>query len=333
MFLVSFRIGFCIPADCAASSAPLTIPDLNALMKIVKDLPRPQSLSSPTSIDPTVTDTTVTDHISPLTPRCSSPSLCLTPPTATGSPPIEPTLPTSTFSVIETFDDLLSLHSLAILDYHQKWSPENAAALEFAVFDTEDNVRYHHFTTTELLNDAIKLNQEHAEVERHFQVTSKELTAKHKTEADGLRLSLHEKSEALAAAITERNNAHKERDLAVLHRNDLKKQLKELQRAREPEIEEKLAYQQQIAGYREAIKQVMEESRLVREKQWTEETRCKEALILKETAMKVVEKVTKEREEARQEIEELRTKRSTSKDRDEAVKSLSLKLGDKKRRL
>jgi hypothetical protein len=49
--------------------------------------------------------------------------------------------------------------------------------------------------------------------------------------------------------------------------------------------------------------------------------------------MKVVDKVMKEREAARQEIEELRSKRLDSSDRDEAVRSLSLKIGDKKRRI
>ena len=91
-----------------------------------------------------------------------------------------------------SFEDLLSLHSRALLDYYQRWSPQTAAALEFAVFDTEDDVRYYHFATSELLNEAVKLNEEHAEVERQYEQIRKELINKHKAEADGLRLSLHE---------------------------------------------------------------------------------------------------------------------------------------------
>jgi hypothetical protein len=282
----------------------------------------PRSLTS-RSIESTDTNAGNTKQSSPITPRCSSPSLCL-------SPPIES--PPSTTDT-NTFDDLLSLHSRALLDYYQKWSPETAAALEFAVFDTEDDVRYYHFATTELLNNAEELNEEHAEVELQHEQKRQELITKHKAEADGLRLSLHENSELVAAAIMERDNITKERDLAVSHRDDLIKQLKEIKKARETELYEKFVYQQQYAQLVEASQRAPEEIRCAHEKQRVAEAQCKEAVVLKETAMKVVEKVMKEREAARQEIEELRSKRLGTSDRDEAVKSLSLKIGDKKRRI
>jgi hypothetical protein len=137
----------------------------------------------------------------------------------------------------------------------------------------------------------------------------------------------------LPAAITERDEITKERDLAILNRDDLLKQLKECKKARETDLYEKSAYQQQYAQLFEASQQASEGIRCAQEKQRVAETECKEALILKETAMKVVDRVMKEREAARREIEELRSKRVGSSDRDEAVKSLSLKLGDKKRRI
>lgn len=282
----------------------------------------PRSLSS-SSAEPVDTNAVSTQRSSSTAPRCSSPSLCVT-------PPVE--LPPSTTDT-STFDDLLSLHSRALLDYYQKWSPQTAAALEFAIFDTEDDVRYHHYVTAELLNDAVKLNEEHAEVERQYEQMRKELITRHKAEADGLRLSLHEKSELVAAAVIERDEVTKERDLAILHRDDLIKQLKECKKARETELHEKSAYQQQYAQLFEASQQASEGIRCAQEKQRVAESECKEAVILKETAMKVVDKVMKEREAARQGIEELRSKRVDSSDRDEAVKSLSLKLGDKKRRI
>jgi len=232
-----------------------------------------------------------------------------------------------------SFEDLLSLHSRALLDYYQRWSPQTAAALEFAVFDTEDDVRYYHFATSELLTDAVKLNEEHAEVERQCEQIRKELSNKHKAEADGLRFSLHEKSELVAAAIMDRDEVTKERDLAVLHRDDLIKQLGEYKKARETDLREKNAYQQQYAQLVEASQRAPEEICCAQEKQRVAEAQYKEAVILKETAMKVVDKVMKEREAARQEIEELRGKRLDSSERDEAVKNLSLKLGDKKRRI
>jgi hypothetical protein len=282
----------------------------------------PRSLSA-SSAEPTDITAEVTKQSSLTTPRCSSPSLCLSPP---------PESPPSTTDT-NTFDDLLSLHSRALLDYYQKWTPETAVALEFAVFDTEDDVRYYHFATTELLNNAEKLNEEHAEVDRQYEQKRQELITKHKAEADGLRLSLHEKSELVASAIMERDEITKERDLAVLHRDDLIKQLKEIKKARETDLNEKFVYQQQYAQLVEASQRAPEEIRCAQEKQRVAEAQCKEAVILKETAMKVVDKVMKEREAARQEIEELRSKRLGSSDRDKAINSLSLKLGDKKRRI
>ena len=282
----------------------------------------PRSLSA-SSAEPTDITPEVTKQSSLTTPRCSSPSLCLSPP---------PESPPSTTDT-NTFDDLLSLHSRALLDYYQKWTPETAVALEFAVFDTEDDVRYYHFATTELLNNAEKLNEEHAEVDRQYEQKRQELITKHKAEADGLRLSLHEKSELVASAIMERDEITKERDLAVLHRDDLIKQLKEIKKARETDLNEKFVYQQQYAQLVEASQRAPEEIRCAQEKQRVAEAQCKEAVILKETAMKVVDKVMKEREAARQEIEELRSKRLGSSDRDKAINSLSLKLGDKKRRI
>jgi hypothetical protein len=246
------------------------------------------------------------------------------------TPPPESFPPTTTN---DTFDDLLSLHSRALLDYYQKWTPETAAALEFAVFDTEDDVRYYHFATTELLNNAEKLNEEHAEVDRQYEQKGQDLVSKHKAEADGLRLSLHEKSELVASAIMERDEITKERDLAVLHRDDLIKQLKEIKKARETDLNEKFIYQQQYAQLVEVSQRAPEEIRCAQEKQRGAEAQCKEAVILKETAMKVVDKVMKEREAARQETEELRSKRLGSSDRDKAINSLILKLGDKKRRI
>jgi hypothetical protein len=249
----------------------------------------PRSLSA-SSTEPTDTTAEATKRSSPITPGCSSPSLCVT-------PPPESFPPTTTN---DTFDDLLSLHSRALLDYYQKWTPETAAALEFAVFDTEDDVRYYHFATTELLNNAEKLNEEHAEVDRQYQQKRQELITKHKAEADGLRLSLHEKSELVAAAIMERDKITKERDLVVLHRDDLIKQLKEIKKARETDLNEKHVYQQQYAQLVEASQRAPEEIRCAQEKQRVAEAQCKEAVILKETAMKVVDKVWKEREAARQ---------------------------------
>ena len=262
--------------------------------------------------------------MSPTTPRHSSPSLCLSPSMKS---------PRSNAITGTSFEDLLSLHSRALLDYYQRWSPQTAAALEFAVFDTEDDVRYYHFATSELLTDAVKLNEEHAEVERQCEQIRKELSNKHKAEADGLRFSLHEKSELVAAAIMDRDEVTKERDLAVLHRDDLIKQLGEYKKARETDLREKNAYQQQYAQLVEASQRAPEEICCAQEKQRVAEAQYKEAVILKETAMKVVDKVMKEREAARQEIEELRGKRLDSSERDEAVKNLSLKLGDKKRRI
>jgi hypothetical protein len=287
---------------------------------MLTDSPRSPSASS---AEPTNTTAEVTKQSSPITPRCSSPSLCLSPPSES--------LPSTTDT--NTFDDLLSLHSRALLDYYQKWTPETAAALEFAVFDTEDDVRYYHFATTELLNNAEKLNEEHAEVDRQYEQKRQELITKHKAEADGLRLSLHEQSELVASAIMERDEITKERDLAVLHRDDLIKQLKEIKKARETDLNEKFVYQQQYAQLVEASQRAPEEIRCAQEKQRVAEAQCKETVILKETAMKVVDKVMKEREAARQEIEELRSKRLGSSDRDQAINSLSLKLGDKKRRI
>jgi len=282
----------------------------------------PRSLNS-SSAESTENTAEVTKQASPTTPRCSSPSLCL-------SPPLQ-----STHSTTDTnaFEDLLNLHSLALLDYYQKWSPETAAAFEFAVFDTEDDVRYYHFATTELLNDSENRNEEHAEIDRQHEQTRKELISKHKVEADGLRLSLHEKSELVAAAIMERDEMAKERDQAVLHRDDLIKQLKEVKKARETDLNEKYAYQQQYAQVVEASQRAPEEIRCAQEKQRVAEAQCKEAVVLKEMAMKVVDKVMKEREAARQEIEELRNKRLGPSDRDEAIRDFSLILGDKRRRI
>jgi hypothetical protein len=287
---------------------------------MLMDSPRSLSASSAEPTDPTAA---ITKQSSPTTPRCSFPSLCL-------SPPLES--PPSTTDT-NTFDDLLSLHSRALLDFYQKWTPETAAALEFVVFDTEDDVRYYHFATTELLNNAERLNEEHAEVDRQYEQKRQVLITKHKAEADGLRLSLHEKSELVAAAIMERDEITKERDLAVLHRDDLLKQLKEIKKARDTDLNEKFVYQQQYAQLVEASQRAPEEIRCAQEKQRVAEAQCTEAVILKETAMKVVDKVMKEREAARQEIEELRSKRLGSSDRDKAINSLSLKLGDKKRRI
>jgi len=281
----------------------------------------PRSLTN--SIEPTSTDAALSEQSSPTTPPRSSPSLCVTPP---------PESPGST-TTIDTFEDLLSLHSRAVLDYYQKWSPETAAALEFAVFDTEDDVRYYHFATTELLNDADKLNEEYAEVERQYEQTRKELVTKHKAEADGLRFSLHEKSELVAATIMERDKIMNERDLAVVHRDDLIKQLKEIKKARETDLNERFILQKQYAQLLEASQRAPEEIRSAPEKQRVAEAQCKEAVILKETAVKVVDKVMKEREAARQEIEKLRAGRVGSSDRDEAVNSLSLKLGNKRRKI
>lgn len=170
-------------------------------------------------------------------------------------------------------------------------------------------------------------------MERQYEQIRKELINKHKAEADGLRFSLHEKSELVAAAIMERDEVTKERDLAVLHRDDLIKQLGEYKKARETDLREKNADQKQYAQLVEASQRAPEEIRCAQERQRVAEAQCKEAVRMKETAMKVVDKVMKEREAARQEIEELRGKRLDSSERDEAVRSLSLKLGDKKRRI
>jgi len=183
------------------------------------------------------------------------------------------------------------------------------------------------------LNDSENRNEQHAEIERQHEQARKDLISKHKAEADGLRLSLHEKSELVAAAIIERDKITKERDQAVLHRDDLIKQLKEVKKARETDLNEKYGYQQQYAQVVEASQRAPEEIRCAQEKQRVAEAECKEAVVLKETAMKVVDKVMKEREAARQEIEELRNKRLGSSDRDEAIRGLSLKLGDKRRRI
>ena len=131
----------------------------------------------------------------------------------------------------------------------------------------------------------------------------------------------------------ERDEVTKERDLTILHRDDLIKQLNEYKKARETDLREKNAYQQQYAQLVDASQRAPEEIRCAQEKQRVAEAQYKEAVILKETAMKVVDKLMKEREAARQEIEELRGKRLDSSERDEAVKNLSLKLGDKKRRI
>jgi hypothetical protein len=49
--------------------------------------------------------------------------------------------------------------------------------------------------------------------------------------------------------------------------------------------------------------------------------------------MKVKDKMKKERDAARKELEEALSKKPTSREREEALKSLAMKLGDKKRRI
>jgi uncharacterized protein with von Willebrand factor type A (vWA) domain len=170
-------------------------------------------------------------------------------------------------------------------------------------------------------------------VEQQFEINRQELIAKHKAEADQLRLSVHEQAEMASAAIIEREEIIKERDLANQHRDDLVAQLDECKKAREADLREQAALHQQLLQATGERDRAVELTRWAARGQRGAEAERNEAIHLKEVALKVVEKVSKERDAARQELEELRASRMSSSDRDEAVKSLTFKLGDKKRRI
>jgi len=101
---------------------------------------------------------------------------------------------------IDTFDELILKLSFAILQLVQNIEDGDEAQLHSAVTDAQQKIRDHYIATSEMKNIAAlhEIAKENPGVVHQRLLVAME---GHKAEADGLRLSLHERSESLIEAI------------------------------------------------------------------------------------------------------------------------------------
>lgn len=246
---------------------------------------------------------------------------------------------------VDQFDDLLTDLSHAILHFLQNYGSGNSTDLDVAVFRAKDSARDQYATVNTLLDEAIHRNFAQAALEREAAEIRKSLTGeleKYKADADRLRLSLHEQFELVSAAVKERDEATKE----LSDMGNIVKQMKEARGQGEEDQVEKKMLHCEVVRLKAVADHASHLSRDAMKKRDDASWEATLALRSKNTAMDVVAKVGKERDTAIKErdvalqekgkllgrLEELERAEKVRL-RQEAFQALSMKLGEKKRKV
>jgi len=128
----------------------------------------------------------------------------------TSSPADTPAVTPPSEFTIDQFDELIFNLSFAILQLVQDITTGDAAQLNSAVINAQQAIRNHYIAVSELQEDAVLHKSDSdatrgkSSVMRPRQIIDME---RHKTDADRLRLTLHEQSDTLAQAIELRDDA------------------------------------------------------------------------------------------------------------------------------
>ena len=246
---------------------------------------------------------------------------------------------------IDKFDDLLTELSKAILNFIQHYATGDATELNFAVFRAKEDVRDEYAAVIERLHDAAHHSSECKENDARpdtlDQIIAAELE-KQKSDADRLRLSLHEQSEMMTGAIRERDEALEK----LLGQEDTIQQLIESKRMNGENQAEKRILYHEVTRLKTVTDHALAMSRDATSKKDNALWEAQSATRMKNTAMDVVAKMKQERDAANKErdvameekgvvlarLEELE-RLEHARIRQQAFEALSTKLGEKKRKV
>jgi hypothetical protein len=186
---------------------------------------------------------------------------------------------------IDRFDELIFQLSSAILQLVQHIETGDAAQLHTAVTDAQQEIRDHYIAASERKNDAI---QYRSNLPHQKPTVGME---EYKAEADRLRLSLHDQSDTLSEAI-------RQRDEALQTKNGLKRELAEEKKQRLEENEELRAFKREVDRLNAVVLQTATANQVATRKVEEALKEVETAKVRRTVAMKVVDKVTMERDAA-----------------------------------
>jgi len=241
----------------------------------------------------------------------------------TSSPVDTPDITSPSEFTIDQFDELIFNLSFAILQLVQDITTGDAAQLNSAVINAQQAIRNHYIAVSELREDAVlhksdsDATRRQSSVMRPRQISDME---RHKTDADRLRLTLHEQSDTLAQAI-------EQRDEALNCKTGLMKELADEKRQRGGENAELRAYKGEVDRLNALVLQAAAVNHAAAQKVEAALKEVETANMRRTAAIQVVDKVTRERDVANSVREAARLDRDLVRDeRDMAVRDRGILL-------
>jgi len=230
--------------------------------------------------------------------------------------------PPSEFT-IDQFDELIFNLSFAILQLVQDINTGDVAQLNSAVIDAQQAIRTHYSAVSELQEDAVLHKSDSDATRRQSSVMHPRQIIdmeRHKTDADRLRLTLHEQSDTLAQAI-------ELRDDALNCKTGLMKELADEKRQRREDNAELRAYKGEVDRLNAFVLQANLTNQAGAQKVEAALKEVETANIRRTAAIQVVDKVTRERDVANSMRDAARLDRDLVRDeRDMAVRDRGILL-------
>ena len=214
---------------------------------------------------------------------------------------------------IDTFDELILILSFAILQLVQNIKDGDEAQLHSAVTDAQQKIRDHYIAVSGMKNIAAIneiANEKPGAMHQRLLVAMEG----HKAEADGLRLSLHERSESLGEAIRQRDEVTETKNAFVRSLANEKRQRGEENvqlKAFKTEVDRLNAEALHATAYNAFTVGKMEQAL----------KDADAAIAYKKTILKTLEKADRDRSEAKAERDGARAERDVAREeRREAVR-------------